>query len=94
MNKHFVGALYVINIISQCILTLISPAAFLVFIAWLLIRAFSWEAWVYVPFAVVGVLLGFVSMIRFAISASEGLERLEKAKEKDKNFRNTRGDSK
>ncbi len=92
MNKRLISAMYVLNIISQCILTLVAPAAFLVFVAWILIRAFSLEAWVYVPFAVVGTLLGFVSMIRFAISASEGLERLERANER-KNGRKTRGDT-
>lgn len=87
MYKKFVGSLYVMNIVTQSIVTLISPAALMFFFAWLLVNKCSLPSWIYAPFITLGVLAGFISMIKFAISASEGLERLErhgKSKEKSK----------
>ncbi len=82
MKRNFISAAYVINIVWQCILTLVIPAAILAFVAWLAVSRLGAPEWVYVPFIVLGVLIGFVSMIRFAISSSEGLERLERANER------------
>lgn len=81
INKHFIGALYVVNIVAQSIITLLSPAALAFFIGWLATAKFGAPGWIYVPLLTVGFLAGLVSMIRFAISASEGLERLEKERE-------------
>ncbi len=90
MNKNFVSALYVLNIIWQCVLTLIVPPGLLALVAWLAVSKLGAPEWVYVPFIVVGVLIGFISMIRFAISASEGLERLEKNAESAKHGKSER----
>ena len=79
MYKKFVGALYVMNIVSQAAITLVSPAALMFLFAWLLVEKCSLPSWIYAIFITLGVLLGFVSMIKFVISASEGLERLERA---------------
>ncbi len=97
MNKSFVSALYVLNIVWQCILTLIIPPGLLAFTAWLIVFKLGAPSWVYVPFIIIGVLIGFVSMIRFAISASEGLERLEASRGKEtreKEKKDISGDSK
>jgi hypothetical protein len=85
MNKNFIGALYVMNIVLQCILTLLSPAAFMWLVAWLCISKLAAPVWIYAILIPVGFIMGLISMIKFAISASEGLERLEKqGKSKDK----------
>ena len=83
--KKFVGALYVMNIIAQSIVTLLTPAALMFFFAWLLVEKCSLPRWIYAVFITVGVIAGLISMVKFAISASEGLERLERAGRKKEN---------
>ena len=78
MYKNLVSALYVMNIVFQCILTLVAPAAFMLLISWLFVTRLSAPAWLYAILIPLGFLAGLVSMIKFAISASLGLERLEK----------------
>lgn len=78
MNKNFVGALYVMNIVFQCVLTLLTPAAFMFLVSWLFIAKLGAPVWLYAILLPIGFVSGLVSMIKFAISASEGLERLEK----------------
>lgn len=90
MYKNFVGALYVMNIVFQCILTLAMPAAFMFLIAWLSISKLGAPTWLYAILLPIGFIMGLVSMIRFAISSSEGLERLEKQGKGNK----THGDKK
>lgn len=82
MNKNFISAMYVMNIVFQCILTLLMPAAFMLFVAWLLVTKLGAPSWIYALLIVAGVIIGLVSMVKFAISASEGLERLEKQNSK------------
>ena len=82
MHRNLFGALYVLNIIFQCILTLAAPPALMFFISWLAVSRLSAPTWIYAPAIAVGVIVGLVSMVRFAIAASEGLERLEKQREK------------
>ena len=89
MYKNFVGALYVINIVFQCILTLITPAAFMLLVSWLFVSKLGAPTWIYAVLITVGFVFGIISMIKFAISASEGLERLEKQGNSNKN-NNTR----
>ena len=77
MYKKFVSSFYVVNIVLQSIITLVAPAALMFFVAWLLVEKCSLPTFIYVPFIVIGFLAGLISMVRFAISASEGLSRLE-----------------
>ena len=88
MNKTF-GALYVINIVSQAIFTLLVPTAVFFFAAWLLISKLSAPSWIYAVFIPLGVIIGFYGMVKFSISASENLERLERQKRKRINKDNT-----
>lgn len=84
INKNFISALYVFNIVIQSIISLLSPAAVAFLIGWLFVSKVGAPTWIYAPLIVLGVIVGFVSMIRFAISASEGLERLERQRTKEK----------
>ncbi len=77
MYKRFVGAMYVINIIAQAIVTLLLPAALMFAIAWLFVEKCGAPGWLYAVMITLGIMSGFVSMIRFVIRASEGLERME-----------------
>ena len=77
MYKRFVGAMYVMNIIAQAIVTLLLPAALMMAIAWLFVERCGAPEWLYAVMITLGIMSGFVSMIRFVIRASEGLERME-----------------
>ena len=77
MYKRFVGAMYVMNIIAQAIVTLLIPAALMFFISWLFVAKCGAPEWLYAVLITLGIISGFISMIRFVIRASEGLERME-----------------
>ena len=76
-NKLF-SVMYAINIVMQAILTLITPAALMFFIALLFIKRVGAPEWLYAVLIPIGVIGGLVSMVKFALSATTGLERLEK----------------
>ena len=77
MNNKFFGVLYVLNIVAQSIATLVTPAALLFFIGWLLVNKLSLPEWIYAIAIVLGIILGLCSMVKFILSATRNLERLE-----------------
>ena len=79
--KKFVSAMYVINIALQGIFTLLTPIALAVFVSWLLTARSDAPSWVFVPFILVGVFAGLISMVKFILGAMRQLERLEKQHE-------------
>ncbi len=85
MHKKFFSVMYAVNIIMQAIFSLITPAALLFALAFLFVKKLGAPSFIYVIAIVIGVIIGFISMIRFAISASEGLNRLEKEQNKKHN---------
>ena len=82
MYKKLVSALYLLNIVAQSIVTLLIPAALMFLLSWLLTSKLSAPMWLYAVLIPIGVISGFISMIRFVIRAAEGVERLEKQKKK------------
>ena len=84
MYRNLVGALYVLNIVFQAIFTLVTPPAIFFFINYLCVSKLSFPMWTYAISLSVGFILGIISMIKFAIAASEGLERLEKQRKNKK----------
>ena len=78
MHKKLFSVLYAINIISQAIFTLLVPAALGFGISWLLVAKAGAPEWIYAVFISIGIIAGLISMVKFAITASESLERLEK----------------
>ncbi len=88
MYKKFVSALYVLNIISQAIITLAIPIALGFLISWLLVTYLSAPTWIYAVFITLGALSGFYSMIKFVLSAMAALERLEKEQKNKKTGNN------
>ena len=80
MYRNLVGALYVINIVIQCIVTLVTPGAIGFLIAFFSVRGGA-PTWLYAVLVPIGIVAGFISMIKFAIGASEALERLEKQRQ-------------
>lgn len=84
MYRNLVSALYVLNIIFQAIFTLLIAPAFFFFINYLCVRNLSFPKWTYAISLSVGFIIGIISMIKFSISASEALERLEKQRKNKK----------
>ena len=86
--KRFVSALYVLNIVIQAIFTLLTPPSLLFLISWLFVSKAGAPEWIYAIAIILGILMGLVSMVKFVISASEALERLEMGR-KNKRSDNT-----
>ena len=77
MHKKFFNAMYAFNIVLQGIFSLVAPAALMALIAWLLTSKCGAPDFLFVPFIIIGFILGLISMIRFIIAAMTGIERLE-----------------
>ena len=84
MYKKIVYATYTLNIVFHALVTLISPAALLFLAAYLLVSKVGAPEWIYAPFIVLGFIAGFVSMIKFVISAFQNLDRLRESQNDSK----------
>ena len=78
MNSKFFSVMYAVNIISQAIFSLLTPVALMFGVSWLFIHKLSAPEWLYAVLIPIGVLFGLVSMVRFVLTATANLERLEK----------------
>ena len=83
-NKLF-SFLYAINIVSQAIFSLLVPVGLLFAAAWLLVIRAGAPKVVYAVAIILGFFIGIYSMIRFVMTATTHLERLENQENKDKN---------
>ena len=82
--KNLITPIYVINIVFQAILSLLSPVAVMFLFAWLLVTKLAAGSWVYVVFIMLGVFAGLYSMVVFILNASRALEAIEKQKSEGK----------
>ena len=80
--------MYAINIIAQAVFNLLTPAALMFCIAWLFVNKVSAPEWLYAVLIPLGIIAGLVSMVKFVISATSALERLEKQTKNKKTGRN------
>ena len=77
----FMNAMQALNIIIQSFFNLLTPIGLSILGSWLLVEKAGMDGWVYAVLIILGVAVGFYSMIRFLLSALAGLERLEKERE-------------
>ena len=77
MYRKIVSTTYVLNIIFQSFFNLAFPIGLGILISWLLVENAGAPGWIYAPLVIIGVIIGFSSMIRFTLSAMRALERLE-----------------
>lgn len=75
--KRFMNVMYVLNIVVQSFFNLLLPVGLMIFVSWLLTEKMDVGQWIYVVLIILGVITGFISMIRFILTAMAGLERLE-----------------
>ena len=78
MYKGFVNALYLLNIIFQSFLNLLTPIGLGLLISYLLTTYAGAPSWIWAVFTVFGVFVGLFSMVKFILSAMSALDRLEK----------------
>lgn len=83
MYRKLINAMYVLNILFQSLFNLAIPILLMLGLSWLLVAKLSAPRWIYALLGVFGVLIGFVSMIKFIISACDNLTRLEKEREEN-----------
>ena len=69
--------MYVLNILFQSLFNLATPILVMLGISWLLVSKGGAPEWIYAVLPVFGALVGFVSMIKFILSAMSSLEKLE-----------------
>ena len=80
--KNPLPAFYGLHMIVQAIVSLVSAPALLTLLAWYLHTYRGVGEWIYAPLIILGVLTGFVSMIRYLLAASAHSAVLEKQAEK------------
>ena len=76
--RRFISPVYLINMIIQSIVTLVSPIGCMLFAAWLIDKYTEVGSWIYVVLILLGVFSGLYSMVVFILRASSALEALEK----------------
>ena len=84
MYKKFVSVLYLINIVSQAIFTLLFPIGIGALLSYLLTTHLGTQPWIWAILITLGVISGFYSMVKFIITATASLEKLEKEQNKEK----------
>ena len=80
--KEGYSAIYVINIVFQAIFTLLWNIGLALAISYASVEWLSAPDWIYVPLIIIGVIFGFVSMVRFIIGAMNALDRIESDRKK------------
>ena len=83
MNKHYINTVYVLNIVFQAIFTLVIYIGGVILLGYLATTFWGADDWIYIPLILLGVLLGFISMVKFVLVAAKSLEVLEKQQRKD-----------
>ena len=81
MNKKTVGVLYALNIIFGAFYTLAFPVGVAVLAAHLLTKYVGAPSFIWAILITVGVIGGFIAMVKFVISSMSALEKAEKARE-------------
>ena len=71
-------AVYVLNIVFQSIVTLLMYIGASLLLSWLLVEKCGLPPWTYVVLIIIGAVLGFISMLKFILSAMNALSSLEK----------------
>lgn len=89
MNSYM-NAMQALNIIIQSFFNLLTPIGLSLLVSWLLVEKAGMAAWIYAVLIILGVIVGFYSMIRFLLSSLAALERLEKQQEQKKKKKSER----
>ncbi len=78
MHNKLFRALSMLNLLFQAIYTLVLPIGIGALAAFLLTEYASAPSWIWAILLVLGTLMGLYSMIKYILTATAGMERLEK----------------
>ena len=78
MYRKMSNALHVLNILFQALYTLALPIGGGVLISFLLTKYAGAPGWIWAVLLVLGVIIGFFSMIKYILTAARSLEQIEK----------------
>ena len=78
--RGLITPLYVINIVFQSLLSLLSPIAVMLLFAYLLNTYAGVGTWIYVVLIMLGVFSGLYSMVIFILRAFRALDAIEKGR--------------
>ena len=81
MYTKIISALHALNIVFQALYSLAIPIGIGALLSYLLTKYTSVGNWIWVLLILAGVFIGLCSMIKFILTASANLERLEKQRE-------------
>ena len=81
MYKRLISAMYVLNIVFQAFYTLALPIGICALVSFLLTKYASAPGWIWAVLIVFGVFTGLYSMIKFILTATKNLDRIEKGQE-------------
>ncbi len=84
MRGQTISFVYVLNIIFQALFSLIFSIALMFGLGYLAVDVWGAPDWLYIPLILIGVGTGLVSMVKFILAAMQGLDRLEREREKRK----------
>lgn len=84
MRGQTISFVYVLNIVFQALFSLLFNIALMLGLGYLAVEVWGGPPWLYIPMILLGVLTGFVSMVRFILSAMRGLDRLEAERQRRK----------
>ena len=76
--QKIITPIYIINIVFQAIISLLSPIAIMFLLAWLLVTKLAVGPWIYVVLIMLGVFSGLYSMVVFVLNAMRALDAIEK----------------
>lgn len=82
--RHTVSFLYVLNIIFQAIFSLLFSIGVALLLGWASTTYWGFPDWVFVPLIIFGVIVGIISMIKFILAATRGLDNLERQHQSDR----------
>lgn len=93
MYKKAFTALNIFNIVLQGLFSLVFPIGLGVLFSWLGVTKWGAPGWLYAILIPVGALVGLMSMVKFILSATRGLERIEaEGREREKQRQRDKAD--
>lgn len=81
MGRKMVNAMYLLNMLFQSFFNLVMPLLLMLGLSWLLVEKACAPTWLYGVLALLGVVTGLSSMIRFILSACRSMEHLEQERQ-------------
>ena len=84
MHNKILSALHSLNIVFQALYSLAMPIGIGALASYLITKYTSVGGWIWAVLLVVGVFIGLYSMVKFILTATANLERLEKQTEENR----------